>query len=63
MLTPAFRQFGSSRQRGAAAVPRGIVAILSDGFEEAVGEAINAEHVFDEAVDEAEHDAEHLTDR
>ncbi len=28
-------------------------------FEEAVDEAMHAEHVFDEAVEEAEHEAEH----
>jgi hypothetical protein len=31
-------------------------------FEEAVDEAMHAEHVFDEAVDEADHDADQLTD-
>jgi len=31
-------------------------------FEEAVDEALHAEHAFDEAVAEAQHDAEHTTD-
>ena len=37
-------------------------ATVMRSSEEAVDEALHAEHAFDEAVAEAQHDAEHTTD-